>query len=56
MEKFISLVKAMRKAQKKYFLNRNYENLMAAKRLETEVDKKIKNMELKPVENQGNLL
>lgn len=56
MEKFVSLVKAMRKAQKNYFQNRNYENLMAARRLETEVDKKIKDMKLKPAKNQGSLL
>lgn len=42
MEDFIGLVRDMRNAQKKYFYTRAYAHLMVARRLESEVDKLLK--------------
>lgn len=44
LDKFVDMVAAMRKAQKKYFVSRDTSALMMAKSLEKEVDKAVKEM------------
>ncbi len=38
MDEFIALVTEMRAAQKRYFMDRSYDHLQAAKKLEHQVD------------------
>lgn len=59
-EKFIELVAAMRTAQKDYFKNRLQLELIKSKRLESEVDKALRDgvtmADQQPAEVQGKLL
>lgn len=45
MNQFLKLVKDLRKAQKKYFQTRNFNDLKKAKQLEKEVDEMIVKLE-----------
>ena len=42
MKEFIKLIEEMRNAQKEYFKGRNYQSLEKSKRLERQVDFKVK--------------
>ena len=43
-DRFVALVGDMRKAQKAYFKNRNYDNLQKSKNLEKQVDDAIERL------------
>lgn len=43
-DRFVALVSDMRKAQKAYFKNRNYDNLQKSKNLEKQVDDAIERL------------
>jgi hypothetical protein len=43
-DRFVALVGDMRKAQKVYFKNRNYDNLQKSKNLEKQVDDAIERL------------